>query len=326
MTDGWHYTCEGKPMGPAPWAELRRLAERGLLRPTDLVWREGMSQWVRASSVQGLVVEFGGSGREAGAPGIAHGGDARDWGDEAPARRERRGDSWADGARPEIGGERRPPRDGEFLAADAREGRGPMRESRPRRRQAGAGAGTGVALWVVGAIVVAGLIVGLTILLVNLTDTSQPPLVQGNRKPNVGAPAPGKKFDPGAAGLGDLPPVSRVLEATRAGTRWQDEIGFNDAQDPGHRPCLCKVYQVRLKANARYVIVMESVQFDAYLRLVDEGGLEMGRDDDGGALEGFGQTDARLRVQLPREGNYRIVATTFAPGQMGTFSLTVREE
>ena len=49
MANLWYYTSEGKQMKPVSGAELKQLAASGLLRPTDLVWTEGMPKWVRAS-------------------------------------------------------------------------------------------------------------------------------------------------------------------------------------------------------------------------------------------------------------------------------------
>lgn len=54
MADLWFYTRGGKRMDPVSMAELRRLAAQGFLKPTDMVWREGMPDWIRASAAQGL--------------------------------------------------------------------------------------------------------------------------------------------------------------------------------------------------------------------------------------------------------------------------------
>jgi hypothetical protein len=54
MAEDWHYTSGGKKIGPVPPVELKRLADTGILTPTDLVWREGMQQWVPARAVKGL--------------------------------------------------------------------------------------------------------------------------------------------------------------------------------------------------------------------------------------------------------------------------------
>src|SRR5260370_42243871 len=59
MAERWFYTCEGKQMEPVTAAELKQLAAKGMLKPTDMVWKEGMPKWVRASSTQDLFSENG---------------------------------------------------------------------------------------------------------------------------------------------------------------------------------------------------------------------------------------------------------------------------
>jgi hypothetical protein len=54
MASEWYYTTNRQQMGPVSWEELQQLAERGLLKPQDLVWTDGMPEWVKASRQQGL--------------------------------------------------------------------------------------------------------------------------------------------------------------------------------------------------------------------------------------------------------------------------------
>ena len=49
----WFYTTNKQQMGPVSFEELKELATRGMLRPGDLVWRDGMRDWMKAST-QGL--------------------------------------------------------------------------------------------------------------------------------------------------------------------------------------------------------------------------------------------------------------------------------
>jgi len=51
---GWYYARENKQLGPVGPAELKQLAERGELGPDQLVWREGMDDWVPARKIRGL--------------------------------------------------------------------------------------------------------------------------------------------------------------------------------------------------------------------------------------------------------------------------------
>ncbi len=51
----WHYTVNGQPAAvPVNAAQLKQLAESGQLKPTDLVWQEGMLEWAQAGSIKGL--------------------------------------------------------------------------------------------------------------------------------------------------------------------------------------------------------------------------------------------------------------------------------
>ena len=58
----WYYSHGDKQSGPISAAELRQLVASGALRPDDLVWREGMADWVPAQNVKGL---FGAEGKRA---------------------------------------------------------------------------------------------------------------------------------------------------------------------------------------------------------------------------------------------------------------------
>ncbi|HYV38588.1 MAG TPA: DUF4339 domain-containing protein [Gemmataceae bacterium] len=54
MADEWFYANNGQPTGPVTSTALRELAVTGMLKPSDLVWQEGMSQWAPASTTRGL--------------------------------------------------------------------------------------------------------------------------------------------------------------------------------------------------------------------------------------------------------------------------------
>ncbi|MBM3994429.1 MAG: DUF4339 domain-containing protein [Planctomycetes bacterium] len=54
MAEMWYYTSEGKQMDPVTLKELKRMAGDGTLKPTDMVWKDGMARWIRAGSVTEL--------------------------------------------------------------------------------------------------------------------------------------------------------------------------------------------------------------------------------------------------------------------------------
>jgi hypothetical protein len=53
----WYYARDNKQHGPVSAAELRQLATRGELAPTDLVWCEKLDSWTPARKVGGLFEE-----------------------------------------------------------------------------------------------------------------------------------------------------------------------------------------------------------------------------------------------------------------------------
>ncbi len=62
MAAEWYYTTNKQQMGPVSWDELRELAEVGILKPHDMVWSDGMDEWVKAINQSGLFAD----GDEAG--------------------------------------------------------------------------------------------------------------------------------------------------------------------------------------------------------------------------------------------------------------------
>jgi len=79
----------------------------------------------------------------------------------------------------------------------------------------------------------------------------------------------------------------------------------------------CKHFTLDMKKGETYQIDMVSKKIDSYLRLEDSDNKELAHDDDGG-----GFPDARIVFQCSKDGNYRIIGTTF-DGGTGPFTLTV---
>lgn len=53
-TVSWYYARDGREQGPVTFAQLQQLAAYGELQPHDLVWAEGMADWIEAAQVAGL--------------------------------------------------------------------------------------------------------------------------------------------------------------------------------------------------------------------------------------------------------------------------------
>ena len=50
----WYYSESGQQAGPVSSEQLKQLATSGQLQPSDLVWKDGMGQWVEARKIKGL--------------------------------------------------------------------------------------------------------------------------------------------------------------------------------------------------------------------------------------------------------------------------------
>jgi hypothetical protein len=80
-----------------------------------------------------------------------------------------------------------------------------------------------------------------------------------------------------------------------------------------------RAYRFQGTAGQRVVATMESDDFDTYLivgRVVGPLMDELKSDDDGG-----GETNSRLRVTLPEDGTYLVVAQSFSDDGAGTFTV-----
>ena len=55
MSKEWYYAKGDQKHGPITSERFRALAKCGALEPTDLVWTEGMTDWMKATVVNGLI-------------------------------------------------------------------------------------------------------------------------------------------------------------------------------------------------------------------------------------------------------------------------------
>jgi hypothetical protein len=90
MAAEWFLAREGQQTtGPLTAQQLKQLAVAGQVRPTSLVWKEGMTRWVPASQVKGLLE---GPAEAGGGPGAAppgqepEGARVLDWRTAGPPR------------------------------------------------------------------------------------------------------------------------------------------------------------------------------------------------------------------------------------------------
>jgi serine protease Do len=105
----------------------------------------------------------------------------------------------------------------------------------------------------------------------------------------------------------------------------KDKLTANDPKDTEQENSHRKIFNVPLKAGYTYTIDMlgsdkSGKKFDPFLRLENAEGKETAQADDGA-----GFPDARIVYKAPKDGAYRIIATTSEANQTGAFHLIVRE-
>jgi len=109
-----------------------------------------------------------------------------------------------------------------------------------------------------------------------------------------------------------------VRSVPRAGLTISSNITAGDMPDKVRRH-RCKTFDIRLDAGKTYQIDMMGA-FDTYLRLEDATGKQIAADDDGG-----GGLNSRMILNIPANGVYRVVSTSFSGG-MGAFTLTILQK
>jgi hypothetical protein len=117
----------------------------------------------------------------------------------------------------------------------------------------------------------------------------------------------------GALLAAPLAAQERVLGLGRA---VQDELRDTDPAGRS-RGAPYHVWFLEGRRGQRVTLELSSSRFDTYLMVRDEAGWLVGSDDDSG--EG---TDSRVRVILPRDGRYRVIATAFSESGRGAYTLT----
>ena len=115
-----------------------------------------------------------------------------------------------------------------------------------------------------------------------------------------------------------LPATVLAQQAIRAGSRTRGALAAGDAQLGGGE--FMDVYTVVGQAGQRLVIRMMSTAFDPYLLMRGPSDFSQDNDD-----EASGSTAARLEVRLPADGQYRIIATSYRPGEQGEYELDVQD-
>jgi len=130
----------------------------------------------------------------------------------------------------------------------------------------------------------------------------------------------------GAALSGTAAPQKDKIHEVRVqdGLTIKDKLAVGDDRDREAKDCYCKVYLVRMHADKTYVIRMNAANenmIDAVLRVEDKDGKELAFNDD---APGENTLNSRIDFKCPRDGVYRVIATSLADNQTGDFTLLIK--
>jgi hypothetical protein len=98
----------------------------------------------------------------------------------------------------------------------------------------------------------------------------------------------------------------------------RSELAPTDPVDPNGRVTRCKIYDIELFAGRRYLVELDSLQFDGVVR-VELFGQQMARDGV------WGRRNAAVFYRPVQTQVHRVVVTSVDPAN-GEFTLTVRED
>ncbi len=113
-----------------------------------------------------------------------------------------------------------------------------------------------------------------------------------------------------------FPAAAQAQQMLRPGVTLNGQLSAGDARlNSGE---FMDVYELEGRGGDRLTILMNSGAVDPYLMIDGPGGFS-DQNDDADAED----LNARLDVRLPVSGRYRIVATSYAPGETGAYQISV---
>ena len=118
-----------------------------------------------------------------------------------------------------------------------------------------------------------------------------------------------------ALGL-SVPAVAEAQQMLRSGATVNGQLSDGDARLTSGE--FMDEYELEGRSGDRLSILMTSGALDPYLMIDGPGGFSEQNDD-----AESGNLDSRLDVRLPVSGRYRIVATSYEPGETGAYQIAV---
>ena len=114
--------------------------------------------------------------------------------------------------------------------------------------------------------------------------------------------------------------VGKTIELKLKDAKVEYPAEFDEKDPKAFNQFHYKVFTVQLEQGKIYRIDHRGTggdpKFDPYLFLEDANGVSLEQDDDSG-----GGLNSRIVYKAAKTGQYRVVATTFVPGQTGKFTL-----
>ena len=124
----------------------------------------------------------------------------------------------------------------------------------------------------------------------------------------------------GGASPAPLPPVSTAQDTVQLGQTLSGRLAQGDPQlQTGE---YFDAWTLRGRRGQQLEVRLTSSAFDPYVAITGPGDFSAFNDDDPDA---GGARDSRMLVTLPADGDYRITATSYAPGEAGAYRLAVLE-
>ncbi|MEQ1689354.1 MAG: PPC domain-containing protein, partial [Sphingopyxis sp.] len=127
-----------------------------------------------------------------------------------------------------------------------------------------------------------------------------------------------KRYLLAGAALLCLPTPTLAQQQVRVGQSVDGALGDGDEQISSGE--YSDTYEIEGRAGQNVTIRLRSRDFDPYLMLRGPGGFTQDNDD-----VSQGVRDAELTVRLPSNGRYRILATSFAKGERGRYTLSLTD-
>ena len=111
---------------------------------------------------------------------------------------------------------------------------------------------------------------------------------------------------------------AKPLALARGAASAKDRLSIKSPKSPFSPHNSCTLYRIALKDGTKYVVDLESADFDAYLTLADASLRPLASDDDSG-----GKRNARIQFECKQDGDYFLVATGLGQPE-GEFELKIR--